>query len=635
MKFPLTLTTLTLLAASFSGCILIDGDTGTQAEAIVRKVAVNVDADDEDSERIEDYVQTALEYRHAGEAVATDQVTVEFFDETGKDRKEPISRFKSGGTLKPGDVVVIPKANLTSGLVVRQGSVVLAQRDGLRADWLKVEDVPLPVAVSKDGTAKYAIESEGQFRFKAEDFTFKEDESNAFYELAEIDIRAENAGTMEVKSTFPAVGPRLALIGAFHASAAVQGNVIQFDDGRRTENGGRANADAFANGTFILQFDTNRQLDKYGFKGDVWADGDVVAWDEEHPKSSNWHPEDLDHPFIDEEEAYTEEKYEESGEAPPASFLDFLNRLWGMTLGVGDELRFHSGYDEKGDGFSFDYVAQILGEDRRTVKAGSFDTLHISQRAVFEARHRGEQREFEVIQQSTWVDKVSHLPVFEQATYSKSFDRGDVERILNAFGEDAPVTLPDEVDVVLQGETTSQLMERSSDLLVAPVITFGGFANGAATGYGGAFAAFSGLSDQLYEDDYEYPEPMPMISINADEPSDRLVVTSASSGADWSRLTVELRDITTGTRVCVGDDSDPAYYNEPTTADCDDIGDTNVLTEDAPGVMLAASSDPIDAGDYLEFCANLPSSDVQLRLTDTWANAVIAEFVFLNVAVCT
>src|SRR5687767_10486127 len=157
--------------ASLAGCIIelpgADGPADKPA-VITKKVVVTIEPDkmerDEDP-RFEDYVKTRFEYRHEGSDAAADGVTAQFLDDKGTSVTLPLDRFTTQPTLRNGDVITISGANLTSGLVLRQGDQVLAQRGSFEADWFNIEGVPIPLTSTMPGTVDYKVDSEGKFEF--------------------------------------------------------------------------------------------------------------------------------------------------------------------------------------------------------------------------------------------------------------------------------------------------------------------------------------------------------------------------------------------------------------------------------------------------------------------------------------
>ncbi len=126
----------------------------------------------------------------------------------------------------------------------------------------------------------------------------------------------------------------------------------------------------------------------------------------------------------------------------------------------------------------------------------------------------------------------------------------------------------------------------------------------------------------------------PNLAINVDDTADRLVIVSASSGADWSRLTV-VATTCTGTVVNVGGASTTHNNLAATSAAKTAVSaGTNCAGPNVP-VQIAPSSSLINAGDFLSFCTTTTAdTNVIVSIVDTVANSQVGSYTFTTIAFC-
>jgi len=105
------------------------------------------------------------------------------------------------------------------------------------------------------------------------------------------------------------------------------------------------------------------------------------------------------------------------------------------------------------------------------------------------------------------------------------------------------------------------------------------------------------------------------IGFSKDEANDRIDVARAEADLDWSQLEIRSAALVAG-----------LVYDRNAAAG---LGDTAVTS-----VPTALSAKSLDGGDYLEFCATLPASDVEILLLHPASNAVVYRATFTSVAAC-
>jgi flagellin-like protein len=118
----------------------------------------------------------------------------------------------------------------------------------------------------------------------------------------------------------------------------------------------------------------------------------------------------------------------------------------------------------------------------------------------------------------------------------------------------------------------------------------------------------------------------PSLGFRVDDNLDRLSISAAAQNADWSRLRIEKLSFKGTGAVYVGNGASP-FFNEAAAVGSGD------LTSPLMATMTTAK---IAAGDYLEFCRASAGAQgaFQVRITDTVANAVIADYSMLDLHPC-
>jgi len=136
----------------------------------------------------------------------------------------------------------------------------------------------------------------------------------------------------------------------------------------------------------------------------------------------------------------------------------------------------------------------------------------------------------------------------------------------------------------------------------------------------------------------------PNLAINTDDTLDRLVITSGSSGADWSRLSVKVASctqVTTLSQIRLG--TATPYQNDPAVVGGAALNAALANAGANPcgagtAVQVATTATPIAAGDFLAFCTGpsgaTAATNVVVQITDTVANSVVGTYTFTSVVGC-
>ncbi|MBW3582490.1 MAG: hypothetical protein KY455_05255 [Euryarchaeota archaeon] len=506
---------LALLAVPLSGCLTQLFDDGPVTQSVLaRKVSIVLDEntfDDMDT-RFEDVVRTRFEYTHPGGDTSVVGLQVRYTDDTGTDRVRPLSEFTAKSTLTEGDVVTIDRVNITSDLVIEQDGAVLAERLGLRRAWLEIDGTPIPLHTSETGTAVWSLTGTSGFKFDVKDVDLGE---SGRVEYAKGDFSGTSDGTFSAATTRSGsstdINYETKIKGLFDAFADSRIH----SDGETIETGFDIDAESRLDGTWLMGF-RDRALSRTGGGGSVFADGTVHVWDPEHPKSMGWEPEDVEHPFIDEKEPFREESYEtDPYMEADQEYLAFMERLWGMTLDVGDDFRFTASYDDAGTGFLFEVVIQVTERVARNVGFGNVDTFRVHETMRFEASGSSYgSGSYDLASFTTWLDTRTYLPVHAQVAYTTTYDEEQIRAFYGAFEDDLPYDLPEDLLLAINSEAVLRLEEYSGDLAVSPLLGITGLSGplmmmGAGMGMGmmgGPYGDETYYEDEAYVHDDEWEE---------------------------------------------------------------------------------------------------------------------------------
>lgn len=603
------------VAATFSGCIIPDllgGGGAIDPAPIVKKATLTIDTSMEDADTLSDVLDVVFEYRHEGEDLDPAQATVEFRDEAGEERSRPLSDFTTLSLVRDGDMVVVPNVNITSGLVVRGPSGVLQERSGMDQDWFHAAGYPIPLTVSEPAVARYSASASSDMDFSAADFS--PDESFTL-DTATASFDARFDGTIDATSSFPAAGPRIEFAIDSQGGLEAEADAVYTEEGQRINTGGRIDVDAESDHTLTLQFDAARALQSIAANGRMYADGDIIVWDQDHPKEEQYRPEEIEHPLID--ETYSEsETIEWNATDVEQEWAAFLARLWDARIDAGDEYRLEFLMDEDGFYLRYEVVVQVTHREDRDVAAGTFDSFRITQTTNFVVRSPGEdQADFEVSKFTYWIAADSGLPVFAQGSVARTFDEDDLAGLVERFGGFGDESAPRDLQWVAQADSTMELQEYSGDLATSPWFSANAIGGPAA----GVMAAmvFVLVSDigGGYSD---YAEVAPSVAFVVNDSQDRITVTAYSADADWNRLA--LRVDQDGIFFSLNEEA--TSFSSPTWG----AGQWTYITYETHGMQT---------GDFLSFCQDgTVIGPVQVTLKDDWANQDLFESAFSSLDVC-
>ncbi len=124
------------------------------------------------------------------------------------------------------------------------------------------------------------------------------------------------------------------------------------------------------------------------------------------------------------------------------------------------------------------------------------------------------------------------------------------------------------------------------------------------------------------------------------ESQDKLKVTSAASGGDWSRLVIKVVSCTQaadGAVIRMGDSSGHVNVVAGPGGSALNAAATGSQCGDAISVPVATSAQAMGGGDFLSFCSAVAGTDptsVKIQLLDIEANALVKEWSFNKLRSC-
>lgn len=552
----------TLLLAALAGCVLQAGGPGRTGDLvrIVDFVPTSEAFDDanDPTDILAALADTRFVYTHDGDAVDAGDVTVEYTDESGRERSTPLSTFTSQPEVGRGDRVTITGALLTSPVTIRNGGDTLASRGGPTQDWLQAGGYPLPLALG-GGLAVWDLDGGAELDAGLGLFEVKEDresyacgedgcepttyQSTLRFSDGSMDGDAKLGGELRLEGVRGDL--ELALDGTLTAGVLANLHVFEQstdpdDEGTDADFGFDLDASAEGDGLVRLRVDDGA-IAAAGREGRLSVSGTLATWDDEHPRSEAYSPANLDDFDFD-------VPYEEDDlpfpDNPSQPIAQALADLWRMDLAPGDEFRLAT--EDSDDVPRFTLTVRVVDEVEKKVAAGTFDALQVESTAAVAFPYEGGSESFDLPMLTTWIDTRSGLPVAFEETFAYDYDGQDFKPLLAFFeDDDAQVTGPEDLHVRLEGHPTAELAEFEKGLHVAPMASL--LLPLASMGAPVLFPGFGPFGGMLYgPDDYASPEtpeappyaPPPRVAFHADGtgPGGRVTVVMAESGLPWSDL---------------------------------------------------------------------------------------------------
>jgi hypothetical protein len=576
---------LVVLCVAASGCAgNVFGDDpakGTLVRIVELEAADLLDiGEPNDAEDLLALARTRFEYTHAGDAVSSDDVTVRFQDDDGRERELPLSRFTDSEKVGRGDEVTLDGILLTSRVEVLQGDRVLAARGGPPQDWLEVGGYPLPITAQPDAFAAWALDGETSLlasldRLRVvsngEDYEYGCDEvldedgqvidyrcsdSSTPYTDTVTVTGADGQATIALDATLSLEGtgtesrPRIegVLEGSVRLGSSLDSHVQHDRTGTSPEHldadfGFDLDAEAAGDGLARFTFGSDRQLRTVGGSGDLLVTADLVAWDDEHPKAERWRPAGLDDPLFEESAPYTEEDV--PSEDTIAFVAEALADLWRMDLAPGDEFRASFDTARMGGvfgagtpGMEGSLLIRVMAAEAKEVPAGTFDTWRIETTTEFSVDAPDGPQGFDLPSTTMWIDQDSGVPIALVQGLELDYGLEDAKSLLGLveeLGDDVDIEEPRAMSLSATGSTSIVLTEWEEGLRMAPMYSvlspFMGFGMPlssllfAPMGMLGSLGGFDGYEGQT----------VPNISFSKDS-AERTVVVVMAEASDWSEF---------------------------------------------------------------------------------------------------
>ncbi|MHB8604842.1 MAG: hypothetical protein ACYDCK_06255 [Thermoplasmatota archaeon] len=524
---------LTVAATAFAGCI--GGPSpdatadlpGAPAFLVSRVYAADLTPDSlakfSDAKDPETAFRQLLTTSLVARVGAAGDYTLDYTDSSGAPATIPLPGLAPG---KPG---VVTGADPFSGAVLKQGSAVKYERAKIEADWLKVGDTPLGVAMQPGASGTYAATLEQHDAFDINGVTSKDGKSALDNLHASIDIALDGTSTYTFGPT--ADGETPLAVNAEVTSRKLASGVADVEATGHTANGSftaglqvtdvglslRAAETSFFQGTKLTASRFDGGSTDTAPSVIVWLTGDAAkdAGDMScagKAKADACHPSELT-PTHETMNATERQPIDATagviapGDATGQKSLDLLERLFALDIVPGDEISVIYRSAPATSDASLDYTFEAAADMRATsiesvtTAAGTRDAVKIVQsyrthtnvNKLDAPGASGASRPIlgsldlnETVSRTTiWLDKSTYEPV--KVTVEVPTNVNDVAKaVLAALRPDAwdsaeiaPLTA-DQVKVVVTSTASFELARSTGTTRFAPVVALS-----VASGVGG------------------------------------------------------------------------------------------------------------------------------------------------------
>jgi hypothetical protein len=513
MRLPVALVALSSLLVVFAGCVG-SGPALPPASSLSRHIELAFTMDSVQAmqgartpmDALSKIATVRFDYVHEGAAVDPGEVTVAYTGASGADVERPLSDFTEEASLRDGEVVRIqpgqggtPRADLFTPIRLTQGGDEIDARAGVDREWLTVQGYPIPLAFSDDGRLHWRMEASADMSAHVEDLRMSAPDcadsqpipsastdscgsTDITIDSAEFSYGFELTGSLDARTSLGSQGPSLAFGGELHGttefSAAVEGS----EDGEPKSMSAEGSFEAdFEDLLLELQFDDDRDLREVTVGGRAFVDGRVTA-EGDDISSPEFPSPILDRAFGPETEELPEARRAEE------ALVELLSAVWALDLQPGDEVAFRAELDGDDLGaeapfetFRMEFVSQVLSAEVRSVAGRERATLKLSEALHVSFTPPGAEPSEFGYDYTYWIDAHSYLPVYLQGTVERTFDRDDIQSLLDwaettaaQMGGDAPrLELPGDAGFTVRAESLLELDEASSDLAAAGILQMG------------------------------------------------------------------------------------------------------------------------------------------------------------------
>lgn len=530
-----------LLAVGLSGCFQTPGSTLEAADepfTISRQVRVHVDDGNidrlmqvvDDPRLIDrfryDFLDPQLVIR-VGRDVDPKQVTLTYVDRDGVAQTQPLALLQGASVLRTGDTLSVPVHMFSGGQLKGVDGKVLADRTTKGASWFQVGGYPIGVSMAPGAELTYALGTAVTQTFSLTDVHPLEEPYHVEALRARVQVRNDAtmrlaydraSETVTANERHQARPLHVDVEGTLSLPIEISLNAMNTTS-RQTIDAGfeilPGSTFSYA-GAGKLYWNDSREPVKLELDGGT-ASGqlDVIAWLTGAPeleedfscagrsRIQQCRPTELDTAEIGRERTLGASTHDLDGwtsVVDPAIVAD-LQQFLADDLRAGDAVTYDLDIDGKrlpgyaaGNGYperiGIEGTTRVLGGERISVAAGTFDTYKLSQMLrvrlqTSEYRSPGGMT-FEAIEVdeklyegSVWLDNASFVVVKAHST--SPFDFGRVwDDVLDALDprlwENAPISrlTSANVDVALTGTSTMELTSLKGDARFAPWLFIGG-----------------------------------------------------------------------------------------------------------------------------------------------------------------
>lgn len=654
-RIVLHLVLVGLAFGGMAGCLTADTDQEEAKTLVSRVHTLTVTKDSmeraNDADNPEDALKEILRSDLVVRVDAVGDYSLEYTTRLGVVKTERLL------TVAPGLPATVTDVDPFAAAKLRKGTEVVFERKANDQDWWHVGDVPLGVLATPGAAAAYASKATVTESVALSDVDVPQ--GDIHLDSLKFTLNLPLEGTLEYE--MGAAGPDGAPVevDASYFVPSGQGDLVTAEV-KATQDGAAGTAgvkagleEAVAKGGIRFWIKDGQPVAGQFTGGSVDVDPKVVMWAEGFfadmaegqscagkTKADNCQPEEIE-PYSESLDASDKEEFPVD-EYPTAAqdedvqkAVDTLKRLFAMDIVQGDKVQLIATFSDEDvpgapSGFNgesrTDFVLEAVGEEKVTVRAGTFDAMKLVQsfhsrtttsplsqdgKVLVKALNLNET----LVRQTFWLDARTYQPVKMTSEMPVDIDRL-FKNVLAAVGDDAwdqagmePIR-DDQWKVTADAQATYEATRIDPTTRFAAVTGLFAAQALASTGMAIPMSALgmAGMpfGGPMYGDVAEPAYPMRSLAVTSAGPLANGVkaytVSSASPGFYWGDLTVTL---------------DGSTIFQDTEACADPVGPFWVACSDG---TVEESYDTIDSGDGFRIAAR---SGQTLRFIDANTNSVV------------
>ncbi|HEX2066866.1 MAG TPA: hypothetical protein VHI93_08650, partial [Candidatus Thermoplasmatota archaeon] len=467
--------------------------------------------------------ETTFTYTQLGSDLAVADATVAYTDASGNPLRRPLADFTSKSTLSPGDAVAIGGASFLSPISLSTSAGVVAAREARTAAWLQAMGVPLPLAATDGGEARYRLTASGGLSFSFNRLEMPEGNPREVQD-ATFSSSGSASGTLALAARAEGQALNVTLEASLAATSDLAASATLTGRDGSGPAGVRQHGEATLAGVAALRF-LGGTLSQAGAGGSVHADATLQV--REPGEAGYAEPPGMSHPLVDETVPF-EWSSPLQGEAAPADVVAFLQQLYGLSLVPGDRFTVRASAGPGPVGGELSYDLSVAARQDRTVAGTTVPALKLLGTYGLAVRLNGRPDTLRSFAFTEWVDADTLLPLEVSWEATQTFSEDDlapVRDLVRSFAEGT--VLPDQLDLqaTLTGSVTLTRL--------AP-----GLRAAAATAIGGATVLWlpMAIGGFAMASESHAVQAAPMVGMEWDETAGQLTIVRAGNDLSFSEL---------------------------------------------------------------------------------------------------